>query len=630
MTFFAILLAAWLAWAQDASVPALKGRVLDAAGAPVSGAELSLKASGTGRALLSLSGANGAYHFDKLEPGVDYEVRAYREGLASGTRTLRISSDDERITLNLTIAPRIQFEETALRAGMDFTLRNGAEGHSYQPEIMGGGVAAFDFNNDGCMDIFFVNGAALPSGEKTGPEFQNKLLRNNCDGTFTDVTTGSGLGGKGYGMGVGAGDFDNDGLPDLLVTGLRGNHLYRNKGEGKFEDVTARAGLGGVDPPWTISAGWFDYDNDGFLDVFVTSYVAWEPGLDHCSAAGKPFYCHPRVYKPLPNHLFHNNGNGTFTDVSEASGIRKSLGKGMGLAFGDYDGDGLMDVFVANDSAPNFLFRNLGGGKFREVAVAAGVAYQANGNAIAGMGADFRDVDNDGRDDIVLNGMYFDTFPFFRNRGKPAFFGDETIASGLAKATRNATGWGMGIYDFDNDGAKDLFFAASHFPGSEGYVNAPAEAPNMVLLNTGSGTFEDVSRFAGADFQSAALHHGVAFADFENDGRVDAVVTAIGSRARLFRNVSGKQEHWIGLRLQGTKSNRDGLGAQVRLTLPNGRMQYNRATTSVGYASSSEPLVRFGLGPYSNVREIQIRWPSGTVQTLADIAVDRVHRVSEP
>ena len=634
MKLLAILLLVCSAGVPGQEVPQVRGQVVDSSGLPVSGAVLSLNRPSTGRQLLSLSASDGTYRFDKLEPGAAYELKAYREGLASSVRVVQISSPDEKVSIRLQLSPRIRFEDVTEKSGLNFTLATGADGHFYQPEIMGGGVAALDFNNDGCMDLFFVNGAVLPSAKKTSPAFSNRLYRNNCDLTFTDVTAGSGLSGEGYGIGAAVADYDNDGLPDIFVTGLRSNHLYRNRGKGVFEDITGAAGLNLPDPtfgrPWSISAGWFDYDNDGYLDLFVANYVSWEPGLDLCKAAGKPFYCHPRVYRPLPNRLYHNNRNGTFTDVSEAAGIRKSLGKGMGLAFGDYDGDGLQDVFVANDSVPNFLFRNRGDGTFKEVALEAGVAYPGNGNSVAGMGADFRDLDNDGREDIVFTAMYFDTFPFFRNHGAPGFFSDDTASAGVALATKDSTGWGMGIYDFDNDGNKDLFFATSHFPGYAPYPGSASETSNQVLLNLGNGSFANVSQSAGAALERVALYHGAAFADFDNDGRVDVVVTASDSSARLLRNVSAESGNWIAFRLKGTKSNKDGIGALARITLPTGKMLFNRATTCVGYASSSEPLIRFGLGPYQSVKEVQIRWPSGKLQTLAELSTGRVHTVTEP
>ena len=608
----------------------LRGRVLDGRDQPIEGATLVLRAGSSRQPLLTISGRDGSYLYSNLKLDVDYEVDARHEGLASLTRTLRISNAGEKVGMDLVLGPRIQFQEAGAASGLNFVLRNGATGHRYQPEIMIAGVAALDYNNDGCMDIFFVNGATLPDRKKTEPEYYNRLYRNNCDLSFTDVTETAGLAGEGYGMGVAAGDYDNDGHVDLFVAGLHGSTLYRNRGDGRFEDVTASSGLAAAKEGWAVSAGWFDYDNDGWLDLFVTHYVAWEPASDvACSAEGKPFYCHPRVYRGLPNQLFHNNHDGTFTDVSRASGIAASIGKGMGVAFGDFNGDGLTDIFVANDSVPNFLFQNLGGGKFKEVALTSGVARTADGKAVAGMGADFRDADDDGLDDIVHSAMYYDTFPFFRNYGPPGLFEDETIASGLAKATVSLTGWGLGMYDFDNDGRKDLFLATSHFPGSEPYAGSTAETSNRVLRGIGNAVFEDVSQYAGVALQRSALFHGVAFADFDNDGRVDAVVTALNSPVRLLRNTSPGPAHWLALRLVGTRSNRDGLGARVRLTLPNGAVEYNHATTSVGYASSSEPLVRFGLGPYDMVREIEIRWPGGRVQRVDSIKADQVISVRE-
>jgi enediyne biosynthesis protein E4 len=626
----ASVLALCFALASAAGEASVQGRVLGRDARPVSGAVVALTpATGSARkAILTLTAGDGAYSFTGLEPGTEYELKADSETLSS----LGIQVRAPMAGVNLTVAPSIEFEDVASRAGLNFTLRNGATGRFYQPEIMLGGVAAFDYNNDGCTDIFFSNGAELPSSRKTGPEFHNRLYRNNCDMTFTDVTDAAGLAGEGYSMGVAAADYDNDGYADILVTGLNGETLYHNRGNGTFEDVTSKAGLPGAGPNrWSVSAGWFDYDNDGCLDLFVTSYVEWKPGDDNCwSEGGKPFYCHPRVYKPLPNRLYHNNRNGAFTDVSRISGIAGHPGKGMGVAFGDYNNDGLMDVFVANDSVPNSLFENLGNGVFREIGLQTGVAYAFHGNAVAGMGADFRDFDDDGRDDIVLDAMYFDEFPLFRNLGPPRFFSDVTVSSGLALATRNLTGWGLGMYDFDNDGSKDLFFATSHFPGSEPTVHADAPLPNHVLRNRGSGRFEDISVTAGRDFQLPGLYHGAAFADFDNDGRVDALVTAVNSPARLFRNVSQRSAHWIALRLEGTASNRDGIGARIRIVLPNGETHYNRAGTSVGYASSSEPLVRFGLGTYAVAREIEIQWPGGRSQVLAEIKGDRIVTLREP
>ncbi len=529
---------------------------------------------------------------------------------------------------------QIRFEEIAKKAGLDFRLKNAATGKFHQVELMPGGVAAFDFDNDGCMDLFFANGATIPELRKGGPEFWNRLYRNNCDGTFTDVTAKADVGGEGYSMAVATADFDNDGLCDIFVAGVNRNILYRNLGGGRFAEVTAKAGVSGIDPKygkmWSISAGWFDYDNDGWLDLFVSNYVAWNAaGEPVCGAPQERFYCHPKEYAGLPNQLFHNNHDGTFTDVSERSGIARHIGKGMGVAFADFDGDGFTDVFVANDSVRHFLFRNQGDGTFREMGLEAGVALRDDGTAIAGMGVDFRDFDNDGLPDLVVSGMINDGFRLFRNLGKRGLFEDYAQRSGLEMGTRPFTGWSLGMYDFDNDGWRDLFFALSHFPALEHYLGRGAPLANRVFRNVAGRRFEDVSAGAGPDFQVAALHHGTAFADFDNDGRVDAVVTTLEGPVKLFRNITGGSGHWLAVRLKGVRSNRQGLGAVIRVTLPDGRALYGEATTSVGYASSSEPLVRFGLGPHASVKQVEVRWPGGGIQRLNDVKGDRTLEIEE-
>jgi hypothetical protein len=530
---------------------------------------------------------------------------------------------------------QIRFEDVAAKAGLKFELRNGAAGEFHQPELMVGGVAVLDYDNDGCMDIFFTNGAAMPSLKKTGPEYFNRLFHNNCDGTFTDVTEKAGVAGEGYSIGVAVADYDNDGFPDIFVAGVNHNILYHNRGDGTFEDVTDKAHLGGVDARygklWSVAAAWVDVDNDGWLDLVVTNYVQWDPKLEpSCGAPQKPLYCDPRAYHDTPNQLFRNNHDGTFTDITASSGLGAQLGKGMGVAIADYDGDGLPDIFVANDTVPNFLFHNLGHGKFEEVGMLAGVALNDDGRPVAGMGVDFRDFDNDGRPDLVFTAMINDTFTLFRNTGKAPAFDDDTARSGLAVATRALTGWGIGLYDFDNDGFKDVFTANSHFPALDQYLGRSPALPNSVFRNRGDGRFEDVSRTVGADFQLAGQYRGVAFADFDNDGRLDAVVSSMNGPARLFRNVTPHPGHWLALKLTGSRSNRDGIGAKVAVTLAGGRKLYNHCTTSVGYASSSEPLVRFGLGDQPAASLIQIYWPSGQVQELHNVAADRVVPVREP
>src|SRR5450759_1028414 len=536
---------------------------------------------------------------------------------------------------SLAMAPaQIRFEEIAQKAGLDFRLKNAAAGRFHQVELMLGGVAAFDFNNDGCMDLYFTNGATLPGLRKAGPEFYNRLYRNNCDGTFTDVTATAGVGGEGYSMAVATADFDNDGLCDIFVAGVNRNILYRNLGEGRFQDVTAKAGLSGVDARrgkmWSISAGWFDYDNDGWLDLFVSNYVEWDPAKEPaCGPSDAPFYCHPNAYRGLPNQLFHNNRDGTFTDVSGISGIARHVGKGMGVAFADFDGDGFNDVFVANDSVRSFLFRNQGNGTFQEIGLEAGVALREDGNAIAGMGADFRDFDNDGLPDLVVSGMINDGFLLFRNLGKRSLFEDYAQRSGLRLGTRQLTGWSLGMYDFDNDGWRDLFFALSHFPALDRFIGRSSALANGVFRNVDGRRFEDVSAGAGADFQKAAMHHGAAFGDFDGDGRIDAVVTTLEGPVKYFHNITPDGGHWLAVKMRGKKSNRQGLGALVRVTLPDGRSLYGHATTSVGYASSSEPLVRFGLGSAKTVKRLEVRWPGGGTQEITGVPVDRIIEIEE-
>ncbi len=549
-------------------------------------------------------------------------------------------STAHRITLILLLAvsasawAQIRFEDIAQKAGVKFELHNDARGEFRQPELMVGGVAVLDYNNDGCMDIFFTNGAEMPSLKKNGPEYSNRLFRNNCDGTFTDVTEQAGVAGQGYSMGVAVGDYDNDGYPDIFVAGVNRNILYHNRGDGTFEDVTEKAHLGGVDQQygklWSVSAAWVDVDNDGWLDLVVTNYVQWDPQHEPvCGSPQQHLYCRPDAYHDTPNQLFRNNHDGTFTNITASSGLGAYLGKGMGVAVADYDGDGLMDIFVTNDSVPNFLFHNLGHGKFEEVAMLAGVALNDNGRPVASMGADFRDVDNDGRPDLLFTAMFNDTFSFFRNTGKSPAFEDDTASSGLALVTRPLTGWGLGFYDFDNDGFKDLFTANSHFPALDRYLGSAAALPNSVFRNLGNGRFQDVSQTVGPDFQTAGQYRGVAFADFDNDGRIDAVVANVNGPARLFHNVTPNAGHWLALKLIGTRSNRDGIGAKVSVTLPD-RKIYNHCTTSVGYASSSEPLVRFGFGKQTAAKLIEIQWPSGQTQKLRDVKADQTLKIREP
>jgi enediyne biosynthesis protein E4 len=535
-------------------------------------------------------------------------------------------------------APAIQFENVIEQSKIKFKLKNSVSPQRYTFETMTGGVALFDYNNDGLLDIFFTNGAAIPSLEKSDSSYSNRLFRNNGDGTFTDVTEKAGLQGIGYSMGVAAGDYDNDGFVDLYVTGVNRNQLFHNNGDGTFTDVTEKAGVGGFVPglgkAWSVAAGWFDYNNDGLLDLFVMNYLNYNvKTATHCVQEGLPAYCSPVDFLGTPNILYRNNGDGTFTDVSEQSHISQYVGKGMGLAFADYDNDGFTDIFVSNDTFENYLLHNNRDGTFTNFAPLAGVAYNAYGNAIAGMGADFRDIDNDGRPDIFETAMFREGFPLYKNLGDGQFQ-DVSSAAGLSVLTSRSTAWGVGIFDFDNDGNKDLFTANSDIlDNAMELAHRPFALTNQVFRNKGKMTFEDVSAKAGSSFSIPAPHRGAAFGDLNNDGKVDVVVTVLNGPPEIWMNCSvtqnpGTRNHWIILKLVGVKSNRDGLGTKVKLTTSLG-IQYNHATTAVSYNSSSDKRVHFGLGSAAMVDTIELTWPSGITQVLKNVKADQILTVTE-
>jgi enediyne biosynthesis protein E4 len=530
----------------------------------------------------------------------------------------------------------IRFEDIAAKAGVNFITRNSPTPNKNQIETMVAGVALLDYDGDGYLDIYLVNGAAIPSLQKESPGYWNRLFHNNHDGTFTDVTERAGLAGAGYGMGVAVGDYDNDGRPDLFLANVTGNQLFHNNGDGTFTNVTAKAGLAGAQmngkKMWSVSAGWFDYNNDGLLDLFVVNYCVWDVNKDpYCPLkSGVRAYCHPKLYASLHNTLYRNNGDGTFTDVSKETGIAAHMGKGMSVSFADYDGDGFLDAFVANDTTPAFLFHNLGGKRFEEVGVQAGVAYAPDGTTLSGMGSDFRDVNNDGLPDIWYTAVEHQRFPLLIN-SKGGDFDDRTVPNGL-QATSEMSGWGNGMFDFDNDGWKDLFVARSNVVDNinELIPTRRFPEPNSIFRNLGDGKFEDVSGTAGPDFKLEGTHRGVAFGDFDNDGRMDAVVSVLGGQVKLLHNITDTGDHWILLKLVGTKSNRMGIGALIHITTEDGRSQWNEVTTAVGYASSSDSRVHYGLGSNQHIKEMEIRWPSGIKQVLRDVAVDRVMTVEEP
>ena len=538
---------------------------------------------------------------------------------------LRSDSHIEKPSVTASIVP-VRFEEVAARAGLNFVLENNPTPRKYLVETMAGGVAAFDYDGDGLTDIYFTNGASLPSLGKSSPKYWNRLYRNLGGLRFQDVTERAGVAGTGYSMGAAAADYDNDGHMDLFVAGVGRNILYHNRGDGTFQDVTEQAGI--KSSPWSIGAAWFDYDNDGLLDLLVVNYLRWSPTFEpFCGDPSRQLrvYCHPSVFEGLPNTLYHNEGNGRFKDVSEESGIASHIGKGMGVAVADYDRDGLMDVFVTNDKMQNFLFHNLGRGKFEEVALQAGVALLDTGNPISGMGAEFRDYNNDGLPDIALPALAGETFPLYRNLGS-GLFEDVTYSSNMGPASRIYSGFGIGMFDFNNDGWKDLFTANAHVNDRvELYEATEYKLHNAVFLNRRDGTFQDVSETVGRDFLTPRAHRGVAFADFNNDGRIDAVVTSLGEAPELWENVTPGENSWLILKLEGTRSNRDGIGAEIRLG-----GQFNQMSSAMSYASSSHFGVHFGTGKLEEVEKIEILWPSGTHQVLTNVRTNQVLRVREP
>jgi len=518
-----------------------------------------------------------------------------------------------------------------------FVLDSCETPQKHAPETMAGGVAVFDYDNDGSLDIFFTNGADITTLNKTSPKYWDRLFHNNGDGTFTDVTEKAGLAGTGYDTGVAIADYDNDGFEDIFIGGVHGNKLYHNNGNGTFTDVTEKAGLVHPDkefgPLWSVGGAWVDVNNDGLLDLFVVNYLSWDANHEpDCKFMDKPEYCHPKFYKELPNQLFINKGDGTFEDGSVQSKIRSHPGKGMGVGIADYDNDGLPDIFVANDKLFNSLFhaRKVKSSSlpvFDEVAFEAGVALPEHGNLISGMGVDFRDLNNDGSPDIVIVALDDETFPIYLSNGKGGF-NEVTAKSGMSLLSNPMSGYSPNIGDFDNDGWKDIFV-------SRGDVQSPAMAqrrhiaqPNTVFRNV-SGKWAALTEDAGFGAQPAARHRGSAFGDFNHDGKLDLVVTALSAPAEIWMNDSPGSNHWLEITLQGTKSNRDGIGAKIRITAA-GQSQWNHKTTASGYASSSAGPVHFGLGAAKSVDEVVIQWSSGTVQTLKNVQTDQVLHVKEP
>jgi tetratricopeptide (TPR) repeat protein len=531
-----------------------------------------------------------------------------------------------------------EYVDDASRAGLQFQFRNSPTSTKYLIEAMGGGIAIFDYDRDGWQDIFLVNGARLRDGQrddeapdKSAPEFWNRLFRNNHDGTFSDVTERAGLRGSGYGMGVATGDYDNDGFTDLLVTNYGGAVLYRNNGNGTFSDVSAIAGI--RTSGWTTGAAFLDYNNDGFLDLFITRYLDWNFAIGGIFCGdqrpGGRAYCHPDEFKPVSSYLFRNNCNGRFTDVSEASHVAASKGKGLGIALGDFDNDGLVDVYVANDSYPQFLFRNNGDGTFAETGTRAGIAYDEDGHTFSGMGVAVADVDDDGLPDIITTALPYEYYAFFHARAG-GLFNYASVTSGLAQLTRPLGGWGVHIFDFDNDGQKEVFLANSHVMDNIGVTQAHLRYAEQPLLLRYSGSkFTDISPNSGSVFAQSWVARGGAFGDLDNDGDIDIVISDYAGSVHLLRNEGGNRNHWVALDLRGTKSNRDGIGAKVILTTEKGLRQYATVSTAGSYLSANDRRAFFGLGAEMSIREVRVQWPSGTTQTLEHPHADQFLEVAE-
>src|SRR6202047_615469 len=531
------------------------------------------------------------------------------------------------VTLAATVTTAAPLFEAKLPQGIDFTLQNSPTPQKHLIENMPGGVALLDYNNDGLLDIFFVNGGRLTSPlptpddfDRHDPRYWNRLYRQNKDGSFTDVTERAGLANAGdgnYGMGVAVGDYDNDGYPDLYVTSYGKNMLYHNNGDGTFTDVTAKAGVAGGG--WSVSAGFFDYDNDGKLDLFVTRYMDWDTKRSKNCGGSYHTYCPPEEFPATTNILYHNNGDGTFTDVSQRSGIAAKKGRALGVAFADYDGDGFTDIFVANDGMQQYLFHNNGNGTFTEVGLEAGAALSLDAGPLSGMGVVFQDYDNDGRPDVIVTTLPRQTYAVFHNDGHGSF-SDRGLQTGLNAMSGVTSGWGVGLEDFDNDGLKDLFVNQGHVLGHVEKIDPSLHYLEPTLL----GLNHD-GRFEPADPGTHALlaGRGAAFGDLNNDGWLDVVTTVLGEHPQVFMNRGGSA-HWLTITLRGTRSNRDGLGARVQV---NGQTRF--ATTAGSYESANDKRLHFGLGG-AKAAKVEVFWPSASHQVLNDVTADQFLEIREP
>lgn len=536
----------------------------------------------------------------------------------------------------------VTFTDATAEARLNFRHAASPTSRKYLPETMGGGCALLDYDNDGRLDVFFTNGARLddpmPAGaqpDKREPRYWNRLYHQKPDGTFEDVTERAGVKGSGYSMGAAAGDFDNDGFVDLYVTALGANTLYRNRGDGTFEDVTRQTNAAGSG--WSTSAGWFDYDGDGRLDLFVARYLNWDfdrGGAIVCGDLAHRAYCHPDNFKGTPNLLLRQKPDGTFEDVTERAGIADPSGKGLGVAFADFDNDGWTDVFVANDSVRQSLYHNRGDGTFEDIALVAGAGYDENGKTFAGMGVDTADFDGDGLMDVFITTLSNETYPLYRNNGDLSF-NYVTQTSGVGQISVLYSGWGARFADFDNDGRRDIFVAQGHvldtIEQTTSYLKY--KQPPLLMLGVGpsktGASFVEVSAGAGAPFRVPLAARGAAVGDLDNDGDEDIVLAQTDGPAVFLRN-GGTRNHWLGLALTGTRSARSAFGARVVVTDANSRRQTFDVTSAGSYLSSHDPRLLVGLGAATGVQSVEVRWPSGRKQTIARPKIDQYLAIKEP
>jgi len=525
----------------------------------------------------------------------------------------------------------IEFRDMTKQAGILFKHNSGAFGKKYLPETMGSGVCVLDYDNDGWQDILFVNSMDWP-GHKGGAKSYPALYHNNKDGTFTDVTREAGLAMESYGLGCAVADYDNDGFEDIYITTVGSNHLFHNLGNGKFADVTVKAGV--ADPGFSTSAVWFDYDNDGKLDLFVTHYIDWSIAKDqYCTLDNKnKSYCTPQTYKGESSTLFHNRGDGTFENVTKRAGLHDPTSKSLGVAMLDYDNDGWMDLFVANDTEPNKLYHNNHNGTFTDVAVQVGVAFSESGRVRAGMGVDAGDYDGSGWQSLVIGNFTNESMSLYRNDGSGLFV-DEEISSGIRQMSLQALTFGCFFFDYDLDGRLDIFAANGHVSDDISVVQPTLKyaQPAILFHNSGNRKFEDASAKVGPAMQQPVVGRGAAYLDYDNDGDLDLVITANNGPARLLRNENGNQNDMLRVKLVGTRSNRDGIGARVTVTTSSGTRLFRMVKTGSSYASQSELPLTFGLGTPQAGRTVglEIVWPSGQKDSLSKIGANQLITVKE-